>query len=315
MTYLPVTPRRGVKIMAIALVGLTLSTTASADQIAPSDAELVETAYEIVSDGVDRIQAAGRLPTLTQRVAAAACMLGDDLLQDDAHDILAAAVAEFELIVAALKDGNADLGIMGPETKRRTIDELDEILAEWSAISDAIAEILEGGNTVAAAHVIDDHNLALLELTTKLASDINGQYAHPYEISQRDALAIEFATRQRMLTQKMIKDACEIWTAYHEDAAKEDLGSTMQIFENSLIALRDGYEAAGLFPAPTDQIRADLDALVTRWDVIKPNAQALLDGQDISDEAKIEIFTDLNLELDEIEHLVSDYADYAERHH
>ena len=313
MTYLRKTPRGAALIVAAGLCSISLS--AFADQSAASDAELVETAYEIVSDGVDRIQAAGRLPTLTQTVAATSCMLGAGLVQQEGHALMQSAVDEFEMIVAALKDGNADLGIVGPETQRRTIDDLDEVLAEWGAIRQAITVVLETGHDADAAHIIDDHNLALLELTTRLASDINGQYSHPYEISQRDALAIEFATRQRMLTQKMAKDACEIWTGYHADAAKQDLDSTMQIFENSLIALRDGYDAAGLAPAPTDQIRADLDALLSRWNVIKPNAQALLDGQDISEEAKIEIFTDLNLELDEIKHLVSDYADYAERHH
>ena len=128
-------------------------------------------------------------------------------------------------------------------------------------------------------------------------------------------MAIEIAGRQRMLTQKMAKDACEIWTGYHADLGREDLIETMVIFENSLIGLRDGLPSVGLQKAPNDIIRADLDDLLGRWGVLKPNLQTLVDGGELNEEQKYEVFHDLEVELAALDHLLEDYKEYAERAH
>ena len=148
-----------------------------------------------------------------------------------------------------------------------------------------------------------------------MASDIAGQYAHPFEITADNVILIELAGRQRMLTQKMAKDACEIWTGYHSEEAKEDLRSTMVIFENSLVALRDGMPSVGVLPAPNDIIRADLDDLLNRWGILKPNLTTLIDGGELNEEQKFEVFHDLEVELVELDHLIDDYKEYAERNH
>ena len=116
-----------------------------------------------------------------------------------------------------------------------------------------------------------------------------------------------------MLTQRMAKDSCEIWSGYNSEAAKIDLAATMEVFESSLTALRFGLDAVGVIPAPNDVIRDDLDTLLARWDVIKENQQTLVDGGELNDEQKTEIFHDLLVELDDLEHLLQDYKEYAER--
>ena len=68
-------------------------------------------------------------------------------------------------------------------------------------------------------------------------------------------------------------------------------------------------------PAPTDQIKADLDDLIARWQVLKVNLTDLLDGKEISEEAKYEIFHDFNVELARIDLLKSHYGEWAKRNH
>lgn len=285
---------------------------ASADT---TQTEALEAGYAIESDAVDRIKAADRLQMLTQRVAASSCALTSGVAPEKSLEVLRTAELEFDKLVHALQYGDESIHILGPETRRITLHDIEEVIAEWEPTRAAIEAVLADNNDVHDTHIIDDHNLPLLKLTQTLASDINSQYANPYEMSSTDALMITIAGRQRMLTQQMAKDACEIWTGYHSEEAKEDLAKIMQMFETSLLALRDGMPSAGLQPAPTPEIKADLDSILARWAVIKPNQLKLLDGIEIDMEAKVEIFHDLNVELEELEHLMQDYAAYTERAH
>lgn len=270
---------------------------------------------DIESDGADRIRLADRLTMLTQRVAAASCALTSDVATEEAYFHLEEAMHEIDIILAALKDGNETLHILGPEQDRRTLHDIEALEAEWLDTHGAVEAVLQNGHDVDAAHVIDDHNLKLLKLSMVLVSDIVGQYSHPYEMTQADAMLIKIAGRQRMLTQKMAKDACEIWTGYHAEEGRTDLIETMAIFEQSLNALRFGMPNAGIKEAPTDAIRDDLDKILARWKIIRGNLDLLLAGETLSIEQKVEIFHDFNVELEELDHLIQDYGLYVERHH
>ena len=267
------------------------------------------------SDGADRIRISSQLRTLTQQVAAASCAVTSNVDVEEAHDVLEHATKQFDRYIVALRVGDEELHVLGPEKNRRTLEDLDHVEAEWQAIHGAVDSVLADGHDVESAHIIDDHNLKLLELTTILASDIASQYAHPFEITTADLQSIELAGRQRMLTQKMAKDACEIWTGYHAEEGREDLKETMVIFENSLNALRFGFPAAGINEAPNDEIRADLDSLLERWAVLRVNLKTLVDGGELNEEQKYEVFHDLEIELVELDHLLEDYRAYAERAH
>jgi len=293
---------------------LSTATTLVADDFTP-DATLIDVQYDIESDGADRIRVAGQLRTLTQQVAAASCALSSDIGTEEAHKVLTHATEQFDQYIFALRDGDDALHILHPETRRRTLEDIAHFYEEWSTVHGAVDAILVDGHDIESAHVIDDHNMPLLELTTVLAADIAGQYAHPFEITAADAMMIEIAGRQRMLTQKMAKDACEVWTGYHAEEARADLAQTVTVFETSLKALRFGMPEAGLQEAPTDKIRDDLDHLLARWDTIKANEQILIDGGELTTDQKTAVFHDLEVELAELDHLLDDYKEYAERTH
>ena len=271
--------------------------------------------WGIESDGADRIRLAQRLTMLTQKVASASCALTSDVAVDESYADLEEAMHETDIILDALKFGNEALHILGPEEDRRTLHDLQELRSEWLETHLAVEAVLADGHDVESAHIIDDHNLSLLEKASVIASDILGHYSHPYELSQADALLLKIAGRQKMLTQKMSKDACEIWTGYHADVGREDLEATMVVFENSLNALRFGLPELGIIAAPTPEIEADLDSILARWSVIRGNLDLLLAGEELDKAQKHEIFHDFNEELKEIDHLVYDYSDYVKRHH
>ncbi len=269
----------------------------------------------IESDSADRIRYADRLTMLTQRVAAASCALTSGVAVEESYYYLEEAMHETDIILEALSDGNDALHIVGPEKRRRTLHDLEVLAEEWGETHGAIEAVLKNGHDVESAHIIDDHNLTLLQKAQVLAADISGQYSNPYEIRQEHAMLITIAGRQRMLTQKMAKDACEIWTGYHAEDGRADLVETMAIYENSLVALRDGMPAVGIMPAPNEAILKDLDEILSRWFVIKENLEKLLAGGVLNMEQKYEIFHDFNLELDDLEHLIHDYKEFVQSQH
>lgn len=312
-------------ISAAGTISLTLLSPASLTHATAGEAEALETLinlnkteqvnWDIESDGSDRIRLADRLMMLTQRVAASSCALTSGVAVEESHDYLENAMYEFDIILDALRYGNDQLHILGPEEDKRTLQDIDTLAAEWMTIHDAVESILANGQDVESAHIIDDHSEKMLHLATVLASDMSGQYTHPYEITQADAMLISLAGRQRMLTQRMSKDACEIWSHYHEEQGRADLQENMVVFENSLTALRFGMPAAGVKGAPTDVIAKDLDSLLERWGVLKGNLETLVAGGDLDMDQKFEVFHDFNVELDELNHLVNDYTAYADRNH
>lgn len=299
----------------LSCVVLAISGTHLEAQQNDANASIAKNVIKIESDGADRIRISSQLGTLTQQVAAASCALTSDIDVEEAHDVLEHSTVLFDRYIVALRGGDEGLHILGPEKRRRTLVDIAHVEEEWQAIHGAIETVLEDGHSVESAHIIDDHNLKLLDLTAILASDISAQYAHPYEISAADIMLIGLAGRQRMLTQKMAKDACEIWTGYHSEEAKEDLRETMEIFENSMRALRFGMPEVGVKAAPNDAIREDLDLILARWEIIKANLQTLVEGGKLNEEQKFEIFHDLEVELAELDHLLKDYKEYAERSH
>jgi len=309
-------PRSGTSIFKPLTLMLLPFALCSGSAVAQSsaDAEIaIDTSHSGTSDSADRILLAGQLRTFTQQLAAASCAVTSGVDVEEAHDVLETAMADFDRYLAALLDGDEELHVLGPEENARVAADLAHVEEEWLTVHPSVEAVIADGSDVDAAHFIDDHNLKLLELTTILSADIVGHYADPSEVSARDSLLIEIAGRQLMLTQKMAKDSCEIWSGYNSEAARVDLAETMDVFESSLRALRFGLDAVGVIAAPNDIIRDDLDTLLARWEIVKVNQQTLVDGGELTLEQKTEIFHDLLLELEDLNHLVHDYKEYAER--
>ena len=272
-------------------------------------------ARKIESDGSDRILLSQRLMMLTQRVAWSSCALTSEVAVDESYGQLEDAMNEVNVIFDALTHGNATLNIISTEENPQTLHRIEALREAWRETQAAISAALTDGHGVLSAHVIDDQNLRLLEKTTDFSSEILGQYSHPFEMTQADALTVQIAGRQRMLIQKMSKDACEIWSGQNLESGRKELEETMDVFETSLKALRYGYPEVGVLPAPTPAIEADVEAALARWETMRETLEMLLAGEVPTAEMKREIFDSFNAQLREIDHLVHDYKAYMKRHH
>ncbi|MCK5707282.1 MAG: type IV pili methyl-accepting chemotaxis transducer N-terminal domain-containing protein [Candidatus Aureabacteria bacterium] len=103
---------------------------------------------------------------------------------------------------------------------------------------------------------------------------------------KNDGLLINLAGRQRMLTQKMTKEIL-IFTTENNEKNKEQILSTVTIFEKTLLALKNGGEAPldlqmtefrRCPPAQSEEIERQLAQVISLWQPFKRNIQSLLDA-------------------------------------
>ncbi len=81
---------------------------------------------------------------------------------------------------------------------------------------------------------------------------------------QKDAAYVDIAGRQRMLTQKLTKQAL-IYVATKDKKWLDEMAKTEALFNKSLYALKDGNKEMGLAPTTDKVILAEIDGLIKQW--------------------------------------------------
>ncbi len=257
----------------------------------------------------ERVNFSGKLRMLSQRVAAAACNYSAGIDADNSLKILVGAQSEFQKITRGLEFGDADLRMKGEEKRRKTLKALNDINEEWSGMSLAIDNLVQGIDVDTNLAYISTHNMQLLARAKHLVSELSGQYSDPTAMLQADAMLVDVSGRQRMLTQKMSKESCQVWNGDAESA--KSLAGTMQMFEVSLMALRNGMDAAGIKAAPTDDIMYGLDDIIGDWEKLKPVLEQATSNVSVDDQVREEVFANLNTMLKEMNAVVGLYTIYG----
>ena len=264
--------------LATTLVFGVASTAHAQDELASTLA-----AAEDVGGGA-RINLSGKLRMLSQRIPASACYLQAAVSTEDSGAMLVAAQAEFATIVAALRDGNSDLGVHGEETRRKTLRGLELLEGLWEPVNAGADEMTAGNGNNETVQQIAIDSAPLLEMAKKLVTVISEQYSNPGELLLRDSLAIDVAGRQRMLAQRASKNVCLLSTGLATDTAITELSTAAETFGSSLQALRNGMAAAGIQQPPTAEIATGLDAVIANWQIVEPMIERVLAGEQLDSE-------------------------------
>jgi methyl-accepting chemotaxis protein len=126
-----------------------------------------------------------------------------------------------------------------------------------------------------------------------------------------DGLIVNLSGRQRMLSQKMTKETLIFYNMARQESRseanrwKEQVISTMKVFEVTLYALKDGGDAPldlkmasfrNAPPAGTEEIKQQLDKVVALWLPIKQNITQVLDSAG-KDETAMEFVIANNVNL------------------
>jgi len=215
----------------------TLMFTAAAQ--AESNGSVARAGFVEESGGSARINLAGKLRMLSQRIPAAACAVKAGLVADESQAVLDGAVAEFHQILAALEFGDDSIGVFGAEERARTLRVIQELHTKFDPI----------------------------------------------------------------------KYSCQISSGLNATSSRDTLASTVQIFEASLQALRNGMPTVGLEEPPTDEIAAGLDVVKSDWLEVKTHIDAIDAGENLSDADRAAIFVGLNTTMADMNKVVGMYSD------
>ncbi|MEM6739204.1 MAG: type IV pili methyl-accepting chemotaxis transducer N-terminal domain-containing protein [Pseudomonadota bacterium] len=259
----------------------------------------------------ERINYSGKLRMLSQRIAASACNLHSGIAATRSRATLEASGAEFKKIVNALELGDADLAIIGVETRRKTLAALATLRSGFEPIDVARAQLLNNGPDPEAFATIRADNMELLSRAKLLVSELSGQYSDPSAMTQADAMLVDISGRQRMLTQKMSKEACFLWSSGPSTELQSSLAGTMQMFEISLVALRDGMTEAGIKPAPTPEIAAGLETVWNGWTALKPVLESAAAGKAAGADTREDVIVQLDTLLGDMNAVVGLYTAHA----
>jgi hypothetical protein len=238
----------------------------------------------------ERINIAGQLSTLSQRIIASACNLNSGITVRESQAVLQISAQQFSVINEALLHGNRSMGVLGDETRARTLQVIDELNTSWGPLLDTATSTAVAADDNAQIKALADQSDPLLHTANILVSEITGQYADPVALLHADALLIDLSGRQRTLAAQMSKDVCLIASGINVDAAQADLAKSAKLFSDTLSALRNGLESVGVRPPPTPRIEEGLQFAVEEWDAVQPLLAQVQSGATVDQAARQRLF-------------------------
>lgn len=261
---------------------------------------------------VQRISSAKSLRTYSQKIPAIACFLHLGINVSDNRALLEKARAGFDRKLSALRNGDADMGIIGGEERKKTLVRIDNVDAFWSMMNGAVDALISDSTDMSAVAQVKGSYIEFFELTDLLVTEVSGQYANPSVLDKSQAMRLNVVGRSATMTQKIAKNACMIAVYPEDDVFKERLSEAAGIYELSLTALLNGMPELGIQPAPTPEIADALVGLQSDWADMKYKIETLLSGEALSDDAKGELFKLVLKDMAKIDELVVAYEEYAD---
>ena len=266
------------RAVTAASIGLCIATGASAQSIATD------------VGASERINIAGQLSTLSQRIIASACNLNSGITVRESQAVLQISSQQFGVISDALLHGNRGMGVLGDETRARTLQVIDELNTSWGPLLEQATSTAVAADDNAHIKALADQSGPLLHTANILVSEITGQYADPVALLHADALLIDLSGRQRTLAAQMSKDVCLVASGINVDEAQADLAKNAKLFSDTLSALRNGLESVGVRPPPTPRIEEGLQFAVEEWDAVQPLLAQVQSGAPIDQAARQRLF-------------------------
>jgi hypothetical protein len=266
-------------VSQIALVAFAVMAGPSAVFISAEPAEAQRIDPSLYNGGKARVNRSASLRSLTEAMASASCRVNAGIGAESAQTQLASVRADFDKIIDGLINGSAALGMPGAEGSGRTLNALTTTAQSWGPLNAAAQNLASGAGTGEDAATIKAGFADLFELTEQLAAVVAGQYTDPTQLLQSDATVLNFAVRQRALAYRMTRAMCELATDSASADAQQELATSVDQFQQTLIALRDGFPAAGINPPPNDAVRASLDSTFEIWQNQRGIFDAALAGQ------------------------------------
>ncbi len=245
---------------------LSIASAASATMMTPGFALAASPA-----EAARKINVAGRQRMLSQRMSRAVIYAHLGIEPEHHMEILQTSYQDFDKALVGLRAGDADLGLPS-EASFAVRERLTAVELTWIDFGLRVAQVMTNGTSTAEdVAFIANHNEKLLLLSDKVVKELVATYSKT-DVEPGRAVSIDVAGRQRMLSQKIAKEAgLAVFDTSNKEAC-ERLNAAIDLFDVSLVALINGLPTVTL-PAPPAPVLSKLKEAEAIWSDYRPVAQ------------------------------------------
>lgn len=268
---------------------------AAASILATSAVILTPSYAAAAIDVSHKIKIAGDLRMFTQRMALAVAFVMLDVKKDHYLEVLRDEYGEFEADVAALRNGDAAFQ-MAPEENKLVLEAINTVEFGWSILGPQLKDVIGAGG-------VDDAHFAKIEKVNTQVMTLADSLIHRILLEYKDdipldlAYQIDVAGAQRMLSQKMIKEAILVALGFEADDHHKMLVGSMQLFQfgHDKLAGKMLHNEHTL-PALEGELAGHLEHALHCWAKLKP----ILEKLDQSHNMDMADAEELAVEADEL---------------
>jgi nitrate/nitrite-specific signal transduction histidine kinase len=267
--------------------------------------------YYVPGDGSHRINMSGKLRMLSQRIPSMACHQVAGVEVAKSADALSTAKAEFVRIISALEHGDDGLKIVSPENNLKTLHQIALVHDQWDPFLTVVERVEAQDGNLETLHILAEDSGPLLKSAVNLVHRVVDSYFDPVTTLQSDAMTIDFAGRQRMLAQRMLKNMCLINIGTDVELAQTELAEAYRLFDVTLAALQVGMAEAGVSPPPNQAVIDGLIEVAAAWADMAPKVQRVMGGETFDLEEQAAVFNEINDLTAKMNSVVHHYSDAA----
>ncbi len=242
------------------------------------------------------VNMAGQQRTLAQQIGKEAILVAMGIDKETNLKRLQASHTMFQRISKGLRNGDDELRLK-PLSDPELIRHVDRVEQIWASV----AQLLARG--VAGAEMSAEEVVAVAEMTEPLYSVVDELVKALRQEAQKgmivfsiNLLAIDYSTRQSMLSQKLAKEFLLVAYGHSVEKNRKALARSSSHFDRVLKGLLDGDLQLRLRQAPTPAIRIELQKAMKIWTNVVPIVEGVANGQDVND-GQLGQISDLNLSL------------------
>jgi len=194
-------------------------------------------------------------------MAKCAVLMKNDISLESNREILMHSAKEFDAFINGMYHGDKKLHLK-KETDKQILEELDEVNEEWKKFYSNIKNLYKEGkiNKDAYGYIIEN-NEKLLRLSHKLTQTIQSKTILNTNDNQVIINTLKFADRQKMLTQKMLKEKFLVYTNENKERNNVRLRGSVILFKNGLNGLLNGDKKRGIAKFTNKKIKKKLEEM------------------------------------------------------
>jgi hypothetical protein len=260
-------------VLHVLLVALLATASASVPAAAEATASMRR-------DSALRVNVAARQRMLTQRLAKSACFAAIGI--DPAGHVaeVTADLKEFQKGQLTLEYGSVENGLMAEDDSAvvRSLQPVRELWPTYASRLTAVAGATVGGAAPALQPMFET-SLELLLRTDDALAILDDKYGDGLILRPGLSNAIVVAGRQRMLSEKMLKEVCLVAAGYDVAQMTRQLQGTIALFRSSDTQLRHRLRGLALGAEATARIAAQHDLVDALWREVEPVLVAIADGR------------------------------------